>query len=165
MLTGNNKLTREEFVGQIGHPRKEEMANMILDEATFEELEEKGFGRINVLEMAALISANMIDMQKFVVEVPEDESIVSAKDANANGAGEGDTTKGEAGTVKVEEVDKVKETEEEIATREEKENAEKAAFDALSPEEQEAKKEANEKEAAEKAAVASSRDGALNDLG
>ena len=111
MLSGNNKLTAEEFVAQIVQPRRNEMAAMILDGADAEALAAKDFGRIPCLEMAALISANVVDAQEFVLDYPADPADrVSAKDAAATGNGEEAATDGSAGTTSEEEVEVEEET-------------------------------------------------------
>jgi len=87
MLAGNNKLSREEFVNQIGHPRKIEMANMIFDGASFEVLQEAGFARVNVLEMTSKIKVYVEGMGDFKVgsEVVETESGPSNSGSSESG--------------------------------------------------------------------------------
>jgi hypothetical protein len=52
-------LTREAFLSRFGHPRKVELATMILDRAPVDDLTAAGFGRLNVMEMARDIKLNV----------------------------------------------------------------------------------------------------------
>ena len=66
-MSSNNQMSKEQFINQIGHVRKREMAAMILDGATFEELESKGFGRTNVQDMVAKIKIHVVGLEGFKV--------------------------------------------------------------------------------------------------
>lgn len=75
-MNGQNNQTPEAFIGSFGHPRKAELATMLLSgEATIESLAEAGFGRITVLEMARGIRNNVIDMKEFDFEWPRDVEV------------------------------------------------------------------------------------------
>jgi len=67
-MNNNNSVTREAFVASFTHPRKQELANMLLDGATKEQLEAAGFSRINALEMSTAIRTSIIDKQDFSLD-------------------------------------------------------------------------------------------------
>lgn len=73
-MEGHNKLTREEFLKGVSHPRKKELAEMLLDGKSKEEMVEAGYGRINILEMAREISRNVEDKKGFSVDFPRKEA-------------------------------------------------------------------------------------------
>lgn len=70
-MNGSNNKTREAFLAEFTHPRKLELATMILDGKNFDELKEAGYGRINVLEMVREINRNVEGQEDFELEVPE----------------------------------------------------------------------------------------------
>lgn len=106
-------MTREDFIKGISHPRKVELANMIFDGVSFEDMQNAGFGRINVLEMAREISRDVEGQEELSVEVPSEddgEKKESASDAtsdNANQESVSSTPKSDDGDPKASEDGKV----------------------------------------------------------
>lgn len=71
MPTNNsNNLSREGYLKTFGHPRKKELAIMLLDGASVEELNEAGFGRINILEAARDIRLKVEGYADFKLDIP-----------------------------------------------------------------------------------------------
>lgn len=71
MPTNNsNTLSREGYLKTFGHPRKAELATMLLDGASVEELNAAGFGRINILEMASDIRLKVEGQKDFSIDIP-----------------------------------------------------------------------------------------------
>lgn len=67
-------MSREAFIKSLSHSRKIELANMILDDASVEDMKNAGFGRINILEMARKISADVEGKEDFSLDIPNDEA-------------------------------------------------------------------------------------------
>tara|TARA_R110000851_G_scaffold29_6_gene128 strand:- start:7223 stop:7663 length:441 start_codon:yes stop_codon:yes gene_type:complete len=88
-------MTSEAFIQSLTHPRRKELAGILLaEDFNSEELDtaalvEKGFNRITVIEMAREISRQVIGMQDFAPEWPRNEEgektakEVAAEKANA----------------------------------------------------------------------------------
>lgn len=71
MPTNNsNNLSREGYLKTFGHPRKKELAIMLLDGASVEELNAAGFGRINILEAARDIRLKVEGYADFKLDIP-----------------------------------------------------------------------------------------------
>lgn len=91
-MKGNNSSTREAFIKELGHPRKIELANMIFDGASVEEMKNAGYGRINILEMAREISRDVEGQENLSIDIPRDdaepesEKKESASDATSDNA-------------------------------------------------------------------------------
>ena len=81
-MNGNNTQSAEGFIEAFGHPRKKELAGMLLAEevATKQELVDAGFQRITVLEMSRNIRQNVEGMEDFEMEWPRDEEVVATKE-------------------------------------------------------------------------------------
>lgn len=67
MMSNSNKMTKEEFIASIVHPRKKQLAEMILNEATPEEIAAASFDRSRVLEMQTQISRSVQGMEDLCV--------------------------------------------------------------------------------------------------
>ena len=106
-MNGNNTQSKEGFIGTLGHPRKVELAEMLLAEevASQQAFVDAGFNRITVLEMARDIRTNVEGMEDMSFDWPRDEEIV----ATPSDAGEETTTP---------EPESTEETVEEVATPE-----------------------------------------------
>lgn len=72
-MNGNNSQTKEGFLKSYGHPRKKELATMIFDGKTEEEMLAAGFGRINILEMARAIRTSVAGMEGLKLNIPRQE--------------------------------------------------------------------------------------------
>lgn len=72
-MNGNNSQTKEGFIKSIGHPRKQDLANMIFDGAEVSAMREAGFGRINILEMARNIKHSVEGMEGLDIDIPRTE--------------------------------------------------------------------------------------------
>lgn len=80
------KYNKDTFIESLSHPRQVELAEMIFNEASPEEMVEKGYGRINVLEMAKKIAVNVEGFDDFVYDFPKDEAQAEAEvDPEAEG--------------------------------------------------------------------------------
>lgn len=64
-MSNSNKMTKEEFIASIVHPRKKQLATMLLSGATPEEIAEASFDRSRVLEMQTQIAKNVEGMTDF----------------------------------------------------------------------------------------------------
>lgn len=70
-MNGNNTQSKEGFINALGHPRKKELAEMLLaEEVNVEAVREAGYDRVTVAEMAREISRNVEGMEDFSVEWP-----------------------------------------------------------------------------------------------
>lgn len=68
-MNGQNKLTSDKFLELLApKTRKVELAQLIFDGKTFDELEEMNYGKIVAQEMLALIRAEVIDCEDFEIE-------------------------------------------------------------------------------------------------
>lgn len=86
-MNGNNSQTKEGFIKSIGHPRKQELAEMIFAGAEVSAMVEAGFGRITILEMARSIKTSVEGMEGLEIDIPrtegDDEPIDEAADETA----------------------------------------------------------------------------------
>jgi hypothetical protein len=69
-MNGHNQMTVEGFIKNLSHPRKQELATMLLNGTTIEALDAAGYGRINVIEMATEIRQSITGMSDFVFDYP-----------------------------------------------------------------------------------------------
>lgn len=69
-MANRNALSREAYLKTIAHPRKNELATMILDGASVEELNAAGFGRINILEAARDIRLKVEGKEDLSYDIP-----------------------------------------------------------------------------------------------
>ena len=74
-MLGQNNQTVPGFIAAISHPRKKQLAEMLIDGATVEALAEVGFSRINALEMARSIRQNVEGMKEFTFDWPRDVDV------------------------------------------------------------------------------------------
>lgn len=83
-MNGNNSQTKEGFIKSIGHPRKQELAEMIFAGAEVSAMKEAGFGRITILEMARSIKTSVEGMDGLEIDIPrtegDDEPVDEAAD-------------------------------------------------------------------------------------
>lgn len=90
-MANRNTLSREAYLKTISHPRKLELATMILDGATVEELNAKDFGRVNILEAARAIRLQVEGQEELSFDIPRGtgmdstsaEDIAKTADADA----------------------------------------------------------------------------------
>lgn len=87
-MNGNNTTTPEGFVKNLSHPRKKELATMLLNGTTIEALSAASFGRINVIEMARDIKRSVVGMEDFSFDYPRnaDQNVSAPKVATTNEA-------------------------------------------------------------------------------
>ncbi len=104
-MNGNNTQTKEGFIGALGHPRKKELAAILLGEnPTVEATAAAGFDRVTTLEMAREIKRNVQGMEDFSFEWPCDNKVAIATPAKTEevaetaNAGEGTVATGEGET-------------------------------------------------------------------
>lgn len=96
MPTNNsNTLSREAYLKTFGHPRKKELAIMLLDGASVEDLNAAGFGRINILEAARDIRLKVEGQEGFSIDIPRGTGMDSSstKDVEASVAATSDEKK------------------------------------------------------------------------
>jgi hypothetical protein len=92
-MNGNNTTTAEGFVKNLSHPRKKELATMLLNGTTIEALSAASFGRINVIEMARDIRRSVLGMEDFSFDYPRNvEQNVSAPKVAVTNEASADTS-------------------------------------------------------------------------
>lgn len=67
MVSNSNRTTKEDFIKGIVHPRKKQLAEMLLNGATPEELTAASFDRSRVIEMSLNIAQSVEGMENFYV--------------------------------------------------------------------------------------------------
>lgn len=81
-MNGNNTQTKQGFINALGHPRKKQLATILLgDNATVEAAAEAGFDRISTLEMARNIKQSVEGMKDFSFDWPRDNEVKVATPA------------------------------------------------------------------------------------
>lgn len=83
-MNGNNSTTQEGFIKALGHPRKQELAEMIFAGADVAAMKEAGFGRINILEMARTIKESVEGMDGLDIDIPRTEGDDEPVDEDAD---------------------------------------------------------------------------------
>lgn len=83
-MNGNNSTTHEGFIKALGHPRKQELAEMIIAGADVAAMKEAGFGRINILEMARTIKESVEGMEGLDIDIPRTEGDDEPVDEDAD---------------------------------------------------------------------------------
>lgn len=92
-MENRNSYTREAFIKELGHARKIELANMVMDGASIEDMNAAGFSRINIQEMYMQVKNNVTGFEDIQFNVPRTPEEEAARDeqvetANANAAAE-----------------------------------------------------------------------------
>lgn len=72
-----NHLTRDEYLATFSHPRKQELAIMILDGSSVDDLNAAGYARINILEAVNDIKEKVEGMEAFELDIPRGEGMDS----------------------------------------------------------------------------------------
>lgn len=72
-----NNVSREDYIARITHPRKRQLATMILDGASVAELNDAGFGRLNIMEAARDIKRNVEGQENLSYDIPRGEGMDS----------------------------------------------------------------------------------------
>lgn len=80
--SNNNSESRESYLAKITHPRKKELATMILDGASLEDMNAAGFGRLNILEAARVIRRNVQGQENLQIDIPRGEGMDSTSAAD-----------------------------------------------------------------------------------
>jgi hypothetical protein len=76
-MEGQNLYPVDLFISKLDHPRKQELATMLIEGTTIEAVSEAGFNRVIVLEMCREIRRNVVGMASFDFEYPRTtESVV-----------------------------------------------------------------------------------------
>lgn len=79
-MNGNNSQTREGFIKALSHPRKKELAELMLNaespEAAVKAAQDSGADRITIMEMGREIRQSVEGMQDFRIKVIREESEV-----------------------------------------------------------------------------------------
>lgn len=104
-MNGNNTQTKEGFINALGHPRKKELAELLLTEGvTVEQVAAIGVNRVTALEMAREIRQSIQGMEEFSFEWPRDEKVEVAKIETKNETEENtDTANADQGVVATDE--------------------------------------------------------------
>lgn len=79
-MENRNTQSKEGFLKTVTHPRKNELARMIFDGKTPDEMLAAGFGRLNVLEMARQIRHNVEGMEGLDVDIPRGEEVAATEE-------------------------------------------------------------------------------------
>lgn len=95
-MKGNNTQSKEGFINSLGHPRKKELAEVLMTEGvTLEEVKALQFDRISVMEMVREISRNIEGMEDFSFDYPRETAAVAeeaATETPSEGADTAQTT-------------------------------------------------------------------------
>jgi hypothetical protein len=86
-MENRNSYSREGFIKELGHVRKIELANLIMDNASVDEMNEAGFSKISIQEMATQIKKNVVGYGDLKIEfsmTEEEKEERAAKIAAAN---------------------------------------------------------------------------------
>lgn len=89
--SNNNTESRESYLAKISHPRKKQLATMILDGATLAEMNDAGFGRLNILEAANVIRRNVQGQENLQIDIPRGEGMDSTSTADIERTAAADT--------------------------------------------------------------------------
>lgn len=79
-MNGNNTQTKDGFISALGHPRKKQLATILLSEnPTIESIAKAGFDRITTLEMIRSIRNSVEGMKDFSFEWPRNSDVKITK--------------------------------------------------------------------------------------
>lgn len=89
-MENNNLYSEKQYIESIGHPRKKELAELILSGATLEELQEKGFSKINAQESLKAIKLNVAGKEDLKIgsSVEEEDTTEETTDTTDENVGE-----------------------------------------------------------------------------
>jgi len=69
-ISNTNSVSREQYLKGITHPRKRQLATMILDRASVEEMNAEGFARLNIMEASRDIRSKVEGERDLKVGIP-----------------------------------------------------------------------------------------------